>query len=65
MSKMAHTCLLAARPCFKDVLAKAQSGVSRLTSLSDGQDRLVAGRKLTNYPLVMAVGRPVRVILAD
>jgi diguanylate cyclase (GGDEF)-like protein/PAS domain S-box-containing protein len=52
-------------PLFKDVLAKAQSGVSRLTSLSDGQDRLVAGRKLTNYPLVMAVGRPVRVILAD
>ena len=52
-------------PLFKNVLSKSNSGVARLISLTDGQDRIVAGRKLANYPLVVAVGRPVRALLAD
>jgi diguanylate cyclase (GGDEF)-like protein/PAS domain S-box-containing protein len=50
---------------FESVLSRSKFGIARGASQADGQDRLVAGRRLPDYPLVLAVSKPVRVILAD
>src|SRR6266853_3578803 len=49
---------------FKDVLSHADRGVARLTSIIDGQERLVAGHSLARYPVVVAVGTTVAAALA-
>jgi PAS domain S-box-containing protein len=50
---------------FKKVLAHGDHGVTRLTSLVDGKERLLAGRRLTHFPVVVAVGTTVVAALAD
>jgi len=41
---------------FTDVLSKANAGVARIKSLIDGEERLMAGRRLANYPAIVTVG---------
>jgi diguanylate cyclase (GGDEF)-like protein/PAS domain S-box-containing protein len=50
---------------FKNVLSHADHGVVRLTSIIDGQERLIAGYGLANYPVVVAVGITVAAALDD
>jgi diguanylate cyclase (GGDEF)-like protein/PAS domain S-box-containing protein len=52
-------------PLLEYLLSRSSFGVAREASRADGQDRLIAGRRLADYPLVLAIGRPVREILAD
>lgn len=50
---------------FKNVLSHTDHGTVRLTSPIDGQERLIAGHVLANYPIVVAVGMTVAAALAD
>ena len=55
----------ARNPLFKDVLSKADAGVARLKSLVDGQERVVAGHSLPNYPAVIVVSTTTEAIFAE
>ena len=50
---------------FKDVLSRSDAGVARLTSSIDGQERLIAGQELANYPAVVGVGVTIASVLAE
>jgi len=50
---------------FTNVLSHANQGVVRLTSIVDGEERLVAGQSLAHCPVVVAVGTTVAAALAD
>jgi diguanylate cyclase (GGDEF)-like protein/PAS domain S-box-containing protein len=50
---------------FTNVLSHADQGVIRLTSIVDGEERLIAGQSLTHYPVVVAVATTVAAALAD
>ncbi len=50
---------------FKTVLTHANQGVVRLSSIVDGEERLIAGHSLAHYPVVVAVGTTVAAALAD
>ncbi len=50
---------------FGSLMANAGKRAVRLTSLVDGEDRLIAAHTLTNYPLVVAAGTTARAALAD
>jgi hypothetical protein len=52
-------------PLFTNLLTHANQGVIRLTSIVDGEERLVAGRSLAHYPVVVGVGTTVAAALAD
>jgi diguanylate cyclase (GGDEF)-like protein/PAS domain S-box-containing protein len=52
-------------PLFQKVLSKGDSGVIRLTSRIDGEDRLIAGHTLPHYPVVIATGTTVAAALAE
>ena len=47
---------LASNPVFRDVLSNANTGVARIKSLIDGEERVMAGRRLANYPAIVTVG---------
>jgi hypothetical protein len=49
---------------FTKLLRHADRGVVRLTSLIDGKERLVAGRSLAHYPIVVSVATTVGAALA-
>jgi diguanylate cyclase (GGDEF)-like protein/PAS domain S-box-containing protein len=55
----------AAGDLFKTVLSHANRGTVRLTSIVDGQERLVAGHSIARYPLVVAVATTTAAVLAD
>jgi diguanylate cyclase (GGDEF)-like protein/PAS domain S-box-containing protein len=50
---------------FQKILSQADKGVIRLTSKIDGQDRLIAGHILPQYPVVIATGTTVAAALSD
>jgi diguanylate cyclase (GGDEF)-like protein/PAS domain S-box-containing protein len=50
---------------FRDALSKADAGIVRMTGFGDHRDRLVAGHKLSHFPVVIVVGREVGAILSD
>jgi diguanylate cyclase (GGDEF)-like protein len=56
---------LAHNPQFKLFMSKANFGAVRLTSVVDGQDRLIAAHVLPDYPLAVAVGVTVASALAN
>src|SRR4029077_14749765 len=50
---------------FTNVLSHADQGVIRLTSIVDGEERLIASQSVTRYPVVVAVAMTVAAALAD
>jgi len=52
-------------PMHSQVLSTADHGTMRLTSLVDGEDKLLSVRTLTRYPLSIAASMPVSAALAD
>jgi diguanylate cyclase (GGDEF)-like protein/PAS domain S-box-containing protein len=52
-------------PVFQDLLLNKPHGVTRLTSIIDGQERLVAGHRLAKFPVVVAAGTTVSAVLSD
>ncbi len=54
-----------AEPLFQHVLSKADHGTMRLTSPSDGDDRLISVRALTDVPIAITASMTVAVALAD
>jgi hypothetical protein len=50
---------------FKNVLSHADHGTVRLTSIVDGEERLIAGHRLAHYPVVVGVATTVAAALAD
>jgi signal transduction histidine kinase len=56
---------VASSPLFTEHLARAPSGVAHFISVADGNDKIVAFRKVTPYPLVVTVGITKRTALAS
>ena len=51
-------------PDFSGLLAATDHGLEQRRSMIDGQERLIAPRSLTHFPLVIAVTRAMRAVLA-
>jgi diguanylate cyclase (GGDEF)-like protein len=52
-------------PFFRNILPKMDKGTLRLTSSSDGQDRLGSARLLSHFPIVVIATKTVSAALAD
>jgi len=50
---------------FKNVLSHTDHGAARITSIVDGEERLVAGDRLAHYPIVVGVAKTVDAALAE
>lgn len=52
-------------PVFRDLIPQAATGIGHFTGLADGNDKVVAYRTFTDYPLVAVIGVTLRTVLQE